>query len=351
MMSQNVGMALGALNKGVIPVFFVKSRAISTKIFTIFWVLLFLFPSAQALYFEEYLVDIAPRGDLVYETVGFVVVNDGGYGLVSGNFTIGASVEDVSVTDTQGLLQFAVDSYDEFTVITYDYRSPLSPGDSERVTVFFKALGMVGLSTFVDAEGSRHEDRVVSTGFSAPAEIRGMEVIVRLPEKAWLPRSMGERETATGSPVQPLDAQIRTNGTNLVIVWSRENLIPGDRFDLLVAYNFPGQTTRTSPVMIVSTLIAGILLGSVSVFLFLRGRKSEERTRHTLALLEEGERKILKVIIESGEIRQDQLLEATGYSKARVSQLVTRLEKLGLVRKEKFERTNKLFSTGEVREL
>jgi uncharacterized membrane protein len=52
-----------------------------------------------------------------------------------------------------------------------------------------------------------------------------------------------------------------------------------------------------------------------------------------------------------GEIRQDELMEATGYSKARVSQLVTRLEKLRLVRKEKFERTNKLFATGEVREL
>ena len=35
----------------------------------------------------------------------------------------------------------------------------------------------------------------------------------------------------------------------------------------------------------------------------------------------------------------------------RVSQLVTRLEKLGLVRKERFERTNKLFVTGEVREI
>jgi uncharacterized membrane protein len=269
-----------------------------------------------------------------------------------GNYTIGASIEDVRVTDGDGLLQFAVNSIDEFTVISYDYRFPLSPGESVRVIIFFKAMGMVGSSIFVDAEGIRHEDRVVSTGFSAPAEIRNMKIVVKLPEKAWLPRSLGKRETAAGSPVQPLDAQILTNGTNLVVAWDRQNLSLGDRFDLMVAYNFPGRETRTSPLIVIIALLFGIALGSLSAFMFLRGRKEEERTQHTLALLEEGERRILRTIMErGGEIRQDELLEATGYSKARVSQLVTRLEKLGLVRKEKFGRTNKLFSTGEVREL
>jgi uncharacterized membrane protein len=307
-----------------------------------------LWSPVHALYFEEYIVNIVPVGDLAHETVSFLVVNDDSSSMSAGNYTIGTRVEDVRVTDDKGLLQFSVESSDDFTVITYDYRSPISPGGSSEITVFFKATGIVGLSTFVDAEGSRHEDRVVATGFSAPGDIRKMEVMVRLPAEAWLPRSLGERETAAGSPVQPLDAQILTNGTNLVLTWSRQNLNLGDRFDLLVAYNFPGQIIRTSPLTIMIALLSGIGLGSLSVFLLLRGRKREERTKHTMALLEEGERKILKTIMgRGGEVRQDELLEATGYSKARVSQLVTRLEKLGLVRKEKFERTNKLFATEE----
>jgi uncharacterized membrane protein len=46
----------------------------------------------------------------------------------------------------------------------------------------------------------------------------------------------------------------------------------------------------------------------------------------------------------------NEVCSAIDYSRARVSQLVTHLEKLGLIRKERFERTNKLYLTGEVRE-
>ena len=325
--------------KGIIPIIAVLASI---------WACL---PSTPAYYFEEYNIVLGPSGDFTLETISFLLVNDGNGTLNEGNYTIGTGVDEVKVTDSEGLLHFTVDSSDDFTTILYDYRRPLHPGNSTWITISFKAQGMIGRSIFVDAEGLEHEDRVISTGFSAPAYIQRMEVLVRMPPGAWLARSLGERETTAGSPVQPLDADIKSNGTKLVVSWTRERIERNDRFDLMVAYNFPGREVRTDLGIAVVALLAGVALGGAAGFLFLRGRSRETQTKHTLALLDEGERKILKAIMGAGgEIRQDELLDITGYSKARVSQLVTRLEKLGLVRKEKFERTNKLFVTGEVRE-
>jgi DNA-binding MarR family transcriptional regulator len=307
--------------------------------------------SASALYFEEYYIELRPMDDMVVETLRFVVVNDQNTTLQHGNYTIGTKIEGVRVTDAEGLLQFTTEYLGDSTTIMYEYRRALAVGESRQITFSFRVVGMVGRSTFIDAEGLEHEDRVISTGFTAAAEIRRMDVLVELPRGAWLARSIGEHATAAGSPVRPLDAEIRSNGTNLVVAWSREGVDQNERFDVFVAYNFPGREVRKDLGIAILALLAGLAIGMLASFMITRRRSQETRTQHTLALLEEGERRILKSIMDNGgEIRQDALMDITGYSKARVSQLVTRLEKLGLVRKERFERTNKLFVTGEIRE-
>jgi uncharacterized membrane protein len=309
-------------------------------------------PVALSYSFDDYAIEIRPSDESVRETVSFLIANDLNTSLSGGNYTIATSISNVRVFDEEGLLRFSVTELDGATTITYDYRSPLGQGDSARISISFNASGMVGRNTYVGTDGIEREDRVVSTGFNAPAPIGALLVRVKLPEGAWLARSLSDHATVTGSPVQPLDGFVESNGTNLEVSWTRTGVPGGERFDFFVAYHMPEREVRADTGSILMALGAGIVVGIAVAFLFLRRKSVETRTEHTLALLEEGERKILKIIMDhGGEFRQDELIEASGYSKARVSQLVTRLEKLGLVRKERFERTNKLFVTGEVREV
>jgi uncharacterized membrane protein len=309
-------------------------------------------PIALSYNLNDYVIEIMPSDESVRETVSFLITNDLNASLSEGNYTIATSISNVGVFDEEGLLRFSVIELEGATTIAYDYRSPLAQGDSARVSISFHASGMVGRSTYVGTDGIEREDRVVSTGFNAPAPIGALTVTVKLPEGAWLARSLSDHATVTGSPIQPLDGLVESNGTNLEVSWTRTGVPEGERFDFFVAYHMPEREVRADTGSILIALAGGVVLGGAAAFLVLRRRSVETRTEHTLALLEEGERKVLRIIMDhGGEFRQDELIEASGYSKARVSQLVTRLEKLGLVRKERFERTNKLFVTGEVREI
>jgi len=313
-----------------------------------------LFPVAagSSHHFEMYSVEIRPGDDLVSETIRFLIVNDGNETLNKGSYTIGAGIEQFKVTDEEGVLKSSVIEAGDSSTIQYEYREPLLAGGSETVTISFKAKGMIGESTYVDGQGVEHQDRVISTGLLAPAPMDELNVRVRLPDGAWLARSMNRDETAIGAPVRPLDVTVLSNGTSLSLFWTRENVAENERFELYVAYNVPGRMIKIDTAWVIGGVLVGVLVGGVAVFMFMRRRSGEKRVEHTLALLEEGERKVLQTIMDQGgEMRQDDLVEATGYSKARVSQLVTHLEKLRLIRKERFERTNKLFLTGDVREI
>lgn len=304
----------------------------------------------SAYFFDEYLIEIRPSDDATREILRFTIVNDLDQTLREGNYTIIADISNVKVFDSKGLLQFSTLQLGDASIVTFQYRDPLVRGDSAEITISFESEEILGKSTFI-SEGTKHEDRVVSTAFTAPAEVRNLKIRVHLPDGAWLPRSLGDGATITGSPVQPLDGEIVSNGTSLSIFWERSNLSRSDRFDLFVAYRFPGAATRLPLWIVLVALVAGAGAGGFCIFLVMRGKTAEATTQHTLALLEEGERRVLKLVTDAGgEMRQDDLMKASGYSRARVSQLVTHLEKLGLIRKERFERTNKLFLTGEVRE-
>jgi hypothetical protein len=307
-------------------------------------------PGGLGYVFNEYVIDIRPSDGLTSESIQFTLVNDQDEVLEEGSYTIGAVAQNVGVYDGMGLIQFESSKQQGTTVISYQYRTPLARGEQATITIEFDAEGIVGKSTYSDESGTQ-EDRVVSTGFAAPAPIGDLLVRVHLPEGAWLARSLSEHMTITGSPIQPLDGAITSNGTSLAIGWSRSDVSMGDRFDVFVAYRMPGSPGAADRTIVWLTLAAGVALGGSIVYLLSRRRTTETKTQHTLALLEAGERRVLKEIMNSGgEIRQDDLIKVTDYSRARVSQLVTHLEKLGLIRKERFERTNKLYLTGEVRE-
>jgi uncharacterized membrane protein len=84
-------------------------------------------------------------------------------------------------------------------------------------------------------------------------------------------------------------------------------------------------------------LILGIIL-SMGVIYYRRGQE-----RVPYALLTEDEEKIIKAILENkGELTQDRLPEKTGFSRPRISRIVSELCERDMISKEPFGRTQKL---------
>ncbi|RLG47902.1 MAG: hypothetical protein DRO06_02155 [Thermoproteota archaeon] len=94
-------------------------------------------------------------------------------------------------------------------------------------------------------------------------------------------------------------------------------------------------------------LYAGLLLGAVGSYLILR-RRFRRPLSIPLSFLTPDERKIVKIVIERGEVTQDALPELTGFSKPKVSRLIQELMDRGLLVRERSGKTytirlNKVF--------
>jgi uncharacterized membrane protein len=109
-----------------------------------------------------------------------------------------------------------------------------------------------------------------------------------------------------------------------------------------------GYSVEESPVEVAPVLdsryiylIIGILLGVLGSGAISHVRKVRDRVSYTL--LTRDEERVVKTIIEDGgELTQDQLPERTGFSRPKVSRIVSDLKGRGIISKEPDGRTQKL---------
>jgi len=92
----------------------------------------------------------------------------------------------------------------------------------------------------------------------------------------------------------------------------------------------------------IALIFVGMLIGSGITFFVVIGRKKEQKIAKLV--LNEEEQKIFDLIIErGGVILQDEIVKELDYSKAKVSKIVRKLEEKGIIRKEPYKKTNKLY--------
>lgn len=91
-----------------------------------------------------------------------------------------------------------------------------------------------------------------------------------------------------------------------------------------------------------------LIIGVVGGYLVFKSRKFEEKVserekevQETMDDLEEDQRKIYKLIMDSeGAIYQSEIVEETDFSKAKVSRLLNKMEGKGVITRRKKGRTN-----------
>jgi uncharacterized membrane protein len=141
-------------------------------------------------------------------------------------------------------------------------------------------------------------------------------------------------------PVSVLNA-MESIGTREIVLVGLNSVVTED----LVSRGYfvgkrPVSTSRAPDTKYIYLLI-GITLGALGLTGVKRIKKARDRVSYTL--LTRDEEKVVRAIIEDGsELTQDQLPGITGFSRPKVSRIVSDLEGRGIISKEPEGRTQKL---------
>lgn len=110
-------------------------------------------------------------------------------------------------------------------------------------------------------------------------------------------------------------------------------------------------------VIIVSISSLGLFVGLITYYI-LNTNFAKEKVRieknliKVLDILDKEDNKILNLLIENkGEINQSSLSKSLSFGKVKMSRVISRMERKGIIRKKKNGMTNKIFLNDDLRDL
>ncbi len=180
---------------------------------------------------------------------------------------------------------------------------------------------------------------------SMPYDARNLEVKVALPEEAVLRRPLSE-----GGSVFPKADNVETDGLQISITWTAENLKQGDGFGAFVLYRTPSEISPSVYSIIIFLVIIIIILIIIKTKKKIKITKklTEKPSKHVhediSSHLKEDEKQIVNVLKQrDGQCEQGTLRVVTGIPKASLSRLLMELEARNIIYKEKRGKKNIIF--------
>ena len=110
-------------------------------------------------------------------------------------------------------------------------------------------------------------------------------------------------------------------------------------------------------VILVSISSLGLFVGLISYYIisnnFLREKKQRDKNIFSILNYFDDEEKIIieKIIEKKGEINQSYLSKELNFDKVKLSRIISRMEKKGMIRKKKNGMTNKIVISKDLSEL
>jgi hypothetical protein len=226
-------------------------------------------------------------------------------------------LEGLSVSDLSGELEFSSILKGGKTYTTCTFKDPLLPGENRTIRYQY----------FINDRIDKKENTyILNTGYSILANVKNFELLLALPEGYGI-----VKEGAS-----PLPDEKRSDGRRVFLTWKIEEpvLIPGE-FKVIVLYErLIGPKAWWREALFIA------FIGAIGLGIYLKIKKSKLRK---IEILKEDEQAIMKLVIEKDGIDQREIQRRTGFSKAKVSKILSELEKRGAIRKEPIGRRNKIF--------
>jgi uncharacterized membrane protein len=236
-------------------------------------------------------------------------------------------IKDIIAYDSEGELEYTTTYKGGKTYITATFRRPIMPGEEHSITY-----------EFTSAQIRKSENIfIMTTTHSILANIKNFELAIALPEGYVLAKE----------GVSPEPRNKISDGRRVILLWDMEEPISSElrgEFKVIVLYERIGWYPS---IYQLGTLFL-ILLGAVLLFRY--ARKGRKEVYEKIDILKEDEQAILKIVAEIEGIEQRKIQEITGFSKAKVSKILSELEKREVIRKEQVGRKNKIFLTKKLKE-
>ncbi len=165
-----------------------------------------------------------------------------------------------------------------------------------------------------------------------------------------LPTESDLLDQSPPEPVYPDPLRIVKEDGIVKIYWVFENKDMNDDDVFLIRFvtstiDIP-TSSNLKPLFYILTLLGGILLGSLTLFLVYRFKFKPAESQLVTSLLTKTEQEVIKAINQDdGVSTQRRICEKTGYSKSKVSQILLKLEQRNVLVRERWGRTNKVTIT------
>jgi len=294
-------------------------------------IIIILFLLIPAVHAEEYSfpsfnisVSLDEKGNM-HEKTSFIIKNLGENEISEIEYSFAMKPIEFSAFDTKGELEYY---FEEESCVVIKLRKPLSSGEEVKITMNYVIPDMV-----VEYRGAK----MLTFSYVPTTEIEDFNVIVALPKGGTLVSDI-KKGGESISAISPTPNRIYSDGERIIIMWNRKNMKPGDNFRIVFTYKMISERK----IKYIALIFVGMLIGSGITFFVVKGRKKEQKIAKLV--LNEEEQKIFDLIIErGGVILQDEIVKELDYSKAKVSKIVRKLEEKGIIRKEPYKKTNKLY--------
>ncbi len=155
--------------------------------------------------------------------------------------------------------------------------------------------------------------------------------------RAVLPEGTGviDQEDDNTPVIDPEFGQVGSEGRRIHVEWTQDPGL-GETIAFEIAYEELGNSFRNA---IIALAVLILLVGFAKAYL---ARKSELDQNKVKNQLTEDQRLVIELLEEEGSMLQKDIVEQSEYSKAKISGLISELEELELVSKEKEGRSNRV---------
>lgn len=305
------------------------------KIVLFILVFLLLVPHANAQEITNYKADIEVATEsALQQEISLTIFNNHDNVLTELSYPFMGEVRTLGVYDSFGDLDFSSAYKGGKTYISCVFRKPLPPRENYTIAYKFISPGQVW----------RREDRyILQTTHLLLANVKNFELLITLPE--------GHGLTQVGASPKP--GSVSSDGRRVMLEWSVREPIPSElrEFKIILEYE---QLLRFNYYYI---LLGVIPLALIFAYRYLREEGISltdflDRKKYLIdriEILKEDEQTILKLIVEQDGIDQREIQRKTGFSKTKVSKILSELEKRGNIRKEPYGRRNKIFLTDKIK--
>lgn len=273
------------------------------------------------------------------EEISLHIKNTHSTPLTEFSYPISDQVDNIEVYNPEGNVKFRTLKSGERSYITVKFKDPIPPGGSTILTYKFLCSSQLKKSGGIYIFNTKH---------SILANVKNYELRIVLPE--------GYVLTELGA--YPGAGQITSDGKRVILVWDipEPYKLPDQfrKFEAVVLFKKAGSV---GGIFYILLLLGAMLFGVIfheRVKRIANGLLSyfdiKRRIYGKIEMLKEDEQAILKIVVENDGIDQREIQRITGFSKAKVSKILSELEKRGMIRKEQVGRRNKIYLTEKVKE-